>query len=321
MINTIKPARPRHKPVYRIRNWSDYDRALVHRGSLTLWIGDEALLQWAYEGPPQRGAQWLYSDLAIETMLTLREVFQLTNRAVEGFVCSLFALLQVALPVPDHTTLSRRGRTLDVRLPKQALGPLHLVLDSSGLKVYGEGEWKVRQHGWSKRRTWRKMHLSVDADSGEIQAALLTEAGIHDAQVIEPLLEQVAPPLASVAADGAYDRTNVYRAVHAREPTASIAIPPRRDAKIQQHGNTHAPPLPRDENLRAIRRQGRAQWKHVSGYHRRSLAETTVFRFKTIFGDRLSARRWETQASQFQIRCRALNRMTHLGMPESYRVT
>lgn len=321
MPNTNKHPRPRQKSVYRIRNWSDYDRALVQRGSLTLWIGDDALEHWAYEGPPQRGAQFLYSDLAIETMLTLREVFHQTNREIEGLVGSLFALPSVALPVPDHTTLSRRGRALEVALPKQAPGPLHLVLDSSGLKVYGEGEWKVRQHGWSKRRTWRKIHLSVDADSGEIQAALLTEAGVHDAQIIEPLLAQVELPLASVAADGAYDRANVYRAVQARAPTARIAIPPRRDAKIQQHGNTHAPPLPRDENLRAIRCQGRAQWKRESGYQRRSLAETTLFRFKTIFGDRLSCRRRETQASQFALRCRALNRMTHLGMPESYRVT
>lgn len=321
MANTNKLPDPRPKPVYRIRNWSTYDRALVQRGSLTLWIGEDALQHWADEGPTQRGAQFLYSDLAIQTMLTLREVFHQTNRTIEGWVRSLFGLLQLALPVPDHTTLSRRGRTLEVVLPKQARGPLHLVLDSSGLKVYGEGEWKVRQHGWSKRRTWRKMHLSVDADSGEIQAALLTAAGVHDAQVIEPLLEPVDQPLASVAADGAYDRKNVYRAVQARSPTAQIAIPPRRDAKIQQHGNTHASPLPRDENLRTIRCQGRAPWKRESGYHRRSLAETAVFRFKTIFGDWLSARLWETQVCQFQIRCRALNRMTHLGMPDSYPVT
>jgi IS5 family transposase len=320
MIKKNKTNRPRPKGVYRIRNWKDYDRALVQRASLTVWIDLEASKHWTYEGPSQQGAQFTYSDLAIETLLTLREVFHLTNREVEGFVSSLFTLLRLALPVPDHTTLSRRGRTLEVALPKQARGPLHLVLDSSGLKVYGEGEWKVRQHGWSKRRTWRKMHLSVDAESGEIQAALLSEAGVHDAQMVEPLLQQVELPLMSVAADGAYDRANVYRAVQARAPTARIAIPPRRDAKIQQHGNAHAPPLPRDENLRAIRRQGRPQWKRESGYHRRSLAETAVFRFKTLFAERLSARLWETQVSQFQIRCRALNRMTHLGMPDSYRV-
>jgi IS5 family transposase len=320
MAKTNKISCPRHKPVYRIRNWKDYDRALVQRASLTVWIDLEASKHWTYEGPSQQGAQFTYSDLAIETLLTLREIFHLTNREVEGFVSSLFTLLRLALPVPDHTRLSRRGRTLEVALPKRAPGPLHLVLDSSGLKVYGEGEWKVRHHGWSKRRTWRKMHLSVDAPSGEIQAAVLTPAAVHDAQVIEPLLEPVDSPVASLAADGAYDRKKVYRAVQARAPTARIAIPPRRDAKIQQHGNRHALPLPRDENLRAIRRQGRAQWKRTAGYHRRSLAETAVFRFKTLFGERLSARLWPTQVCQFQIRCRALNRMAHLGMPDSYRV-
>lgn len=321
MDTITKPARPRRKTVYRIGNWPEYDRALVQRGSLTIWIDPEAQKHWEYNGPCQRGAQFSYSDTAIETMLTVREVFHLTNRQTEGWVRSLFEVLDVPLEVADHTTLSRRGKTLAVRLPKRARGPLHLVLDSSGLKVYGEGEWKVRQHGWSKRRTWRKLHLGVDSDSGEIQAARLTEAGVHDAQVVEALLEQVESKVASVAADGAYDRANVYRAVQARAPSARINIPPRRDAKIQQHGNAQTPPLPRDENLRSIRRQGRAQWKRVSGYHRRSLAETAVFRLKTIFGPQLSARRLDTQSAQFDVRCCALNRMTHLGMPQSYRVS
>ena len=318
MPNTNKRRRPRRKAIYHIRNWSAYDRALVQRGSLTVWIDTAAQKQWAYDGPAQRGAQFTYSDLAIETMLTVREVFHLTNREAEGLVCSLFELLQVALAVPDHTTLSRRGKRLRVRLPKRARGPLHMVLDSSGLKVYGEGEWKVRQHGWSKRRTWCKMHLSVDAASGEIQAAVLSQAGVQDAQAVEPLLEDVEQPLASVSADGAYDRANVYQAIQTHSPGARINIPPRQDAKIQQHGNSQAPPLPRDENLRAIRRQGRARWKRASGYHRRSLAETAVFRLKTIFGKQLSARQLDTQAAQFAIRCRARNHMTHLGMPDSY---
>jgi len=320
MSTTSKPPRPRRKTIYHVRNWSEYDRALVQRGSLTLWIDARVQQQWEYAGPPRRGAQFTYSDVAIEAMLTLKELFHLSNRATEGLGRSLFDLLRVRLAVPDHTTLSRRGKTLRVRLPRQARGPLHLVLDSSGLKVYGEGEWKVRQHGWSQRRTWRKLHLGVDADSGEIQAAVLTEAGAHDAEVVAALLEQVERPLASLAADGAYDRANVYQAVQARAPTAPISIPPRRDARIHQHGNRHAPPLPRDENLRYIRQHGRARWKRVSGYQRRCLAETAVFRLKTIFGDRLSARQFDTQATELGIRCRVLNRMTHLGMPESYPV-
>jgi len=233
---------------------------------------------------------------------------------------SLFTLLHTDLPVPDHTTLSRRGKTLVVRLPRRAQGPLHLVLDSSGLKVYGEGEWKVRQHGWCKRRTWRKVHLSVDAQTGEVQAVMTSEAGWHDSQAAPLLLEEVDKPIASVAADGAYDRRLVYRAIQSRSPTARGAIPPRRDARIWQHGNTRAAPLPRDENLRSIRKKGRRAWKVDCGYHRRSLGETAVFRFKTIFSERLSARLLATQSTQVRVRCRAMNGMTHLGMPNSDRV-
>jgi hypothetical protein len=317
---TTKKTRPRRKRRYHIRNWVSYDRALVNRGSLTVWISDEALEGWVYTGEAQRGAQPDYSDRAIETMLTIKEVFSLTNRATEGLVRSLFQLMRINLSVPDHTTLSRRGRTVQIQLPKRAKGSLHLVLDSSGLKVYGEGEWKVRQHGWSKHRTWRKFHLAVETATGEVQAAMLSEAGVTDAQMVEPLLTQLDQPVARVTADGIYDQRQVYQALKRQAPRASILIPPRQNARIWQHGNTPAQPLPRDETLRYIRAHGRAAWKKHSGYHQRSLAETAVFRFKTIFSDRLSARRLETQASQLGARCRALNLMTHLGMPDSYKV-
>ena len=309
------------KTPYRVKNWPEYDRALVQRGAVTLWITDDAIEGWLYNGPAHRGAPFVYSDAAIEMVLTLREVYHLTNRGAEGFLRSLFQKFGVPLPVPDHTTLSRRGRTVSVRLPKQAQVPLHLVLDSSGLKVYGEGEWKVRQHGYSRRRTWRKIHLGVDSESGEIQAVELTEASVHDSQAVRPLLEEVERPLASAAGDGSYDCREVYEALQKHSPGVQIAIPPRRDARIWRHGNSKGPPHPRDENLRYIRRHGRRAWKRHSGYHRRSLAETAVFRLKTIFGDHLSARLLETQRTQARIRCRALNRMTQLGMPDSYAVT
>jgi hypothetical protein len=193
---------------------------LVQRGALTIWISEEALAAWGYQGPRQRGAQFDYSDQAIEAMLTLKEVFHLSNRAAEGMVRSVFALLQVALMVPDHSTLSRRGRTVQIRLPKRARGPLHVVMDSSGLKVFGEGEWKVRQHGWSKRRTWRKMHLSVDVESGEVQAAMLSTAGVSDAEMVEPMVIQIEQPLARVAADGAYDQRRVYGEYACTAPAA-----------------------------------------------------------------------------------------------------
>lgn len=311
----------RSKATYRIRNWREYDRSLVQRGSLTVWIDKQALRHWRYEGPPQQGAPFEYSDLAIKSMLSLRELFHLPNRAVEGFVRSLFERLGICLPVPHHTTLSRRGKRVAVRLPKRARGPLHLVIDSSGLKVHGEGEWKVRQQGYSKRRTWRKMHLTVDAQSREIQAAVLTEAGVTDAEAVPAMVEQVDFPLASASADGAYDKKDVYESLSAHSPGVQINIPPRKDAKIRQHGNRKQLPLAPDETLRQIRRLGRKGWKKQCGYHRRrSLAETAMFRMKTLFGERLRARRLDTQTTEFGVRCYLLNRMTHLGMPASYRI-
>jgi hypothetical protein len=195
----------------------------------------------------------------------------------------------------------------------------HIVVDSTGLKIYGEGEWKVRQHGPSKRRTWRKLHLSVDEGSHQIQAMLLTEAGVDDAEAGQQLVEETPGPIKQVSADGAYDKRKFYDTCQARN-VETIIVPPRRNAVIWQHGNCSAPPLPRDENLRRIRQVGRQRWKEESGYHRRSLAETAVFRFKIIFGNTLSSRTLPRQMTEARIKCVALNRMTCLGMPDSYRV-
>lgn len=219
--------------------------------------------------------------------------------------------------MPDHTTLSVRGKGLSVRLPKQRSASLHIVVDSTGLKIYGEGEWKTRKHGISKRRTWRTLHISVRTEDGEIEAVVLGEAGLSDANAVEPMLEQIDQAIESFGADGAYDKRKVYQKVQKHSPDCQMPIPPRRDARIWQHGNCKAPPHPRDENLRYIRKHGRNAWKKDSNYHQRSLAETAMFRLKTIFGGELSTRLLETQITQATIRCRTLNIMTHLGMPDS----
>ena len=315
-----KRTQSRRKELYRVKNWSEYEKALVQRGSITFWLSDDITQTWLYVGEKQRGSQFDYSDKAVEIMLTLKEVFHLTNRGVEGFVRSLFQMMKIDLPVPDHSTLSRRGKTLKVKLSKQASGSLNLVLDSTGLKIYGEGEWKVRKHGCSKRRTWRKLHLGADPESGEIQAVCLTENKVSDDAAVKELLEQIEQTLLACAADGAYDKRKVYDALNRHSPEVEILIPPRKNARIWQHGNSKAERLKRDENLRYIRKHGRRQWKDDSGYHMRSLAETAMFRLKTIFGGELSARLLVTQTTQALIRCWALNKMTHLGMPESYQV-
>jgi hypothetical protein len=310
----------RPKTLYRVRNWSEYDEALVKRGSITFWLSDDFEESWHYTGEKQRGSQYDYSEQAIVIMQTVKNVFHLPNRATEGFIRSIFAMLKVSLAVPDHTTLSRRGKELKVSLPKKADGHLDIVMDSSGLKIFGEGEWKVRSHGKSKRRTWRKLHVGVDPHSGEIQAAALTTNSVSDSQMVASLLAQIEQPIGRFAGDGSYDKRNVYDSLNQHAPDTVLLIPPRKNARIWQHGNTKAERLRRDENLRAIRKSGRQAWKRDSGYHIRSLAETTMFRLKTIFGDRLSARLLKTQVTQALIRCAALNRMTHLGMPDCYKV-
>lgn len=306
---------------YRLRNWAEYNKSLVKRGEITLWIDDDVISTWKATptGPRPRGGQKQYSDGAIECLLLVKAVYHLTLRATTGFARSFRKTLRARFPIPDYTTLCRRAKTLAVKLPTRSRGPIHAVLDSSGLKVYGEGEWKVRQHGYSKRRTWRKLHLGVDEATGEINAEELTEAGTDDAEMVKPLLEQTSAPVKQMSGDGAYDKDKVYAAAQA-QGVKTITIPPRRDAHIWQHGNCAAAAHPRDENLRRIREVGRKQWKIESGYHRRSLAETAMFRFKTIFGDHLSAREMTRQKTEARIKSVALNRMTQLGMPESYRV-
>jgi hypothetical protein len=284
-----------------------------------VWVDEAAIAAWRYTGPAQRGAQYVYTEAAIHCVLTLRVVYHLALRATEGLARSVFALLDVALPVPSYSTLSRRAAELPVALgalPRST--PLHLVIDSSGFKVHGEGEWKVRQHGWSKRRTWRKLHLAVDEATGEIVAAIASEAGVADEDALPDLLGQVRGEIHQVSADGAYDKRSCYDAL--AECGAKAIIPPRRDAKIWQHAKCAGAPWQRDENLRAIRQKGRQRWKQDSGYHRRSLAETTFFRCKTIFGPTLHARTFPGQATELFIKAAALNRMTHMGMPESYRL-
>jgi IS5 family transposase len=320
-MSMAKKKSPSPKTVYRIRNWSAYNQSLVKRGSITVWVDEAALAGWQATPPEQRkrGGQYDYSDAAITVLLVLKSVYHLSLRETEGFACSLFELMKVELPVPDYTTLSRRAGGLAVSLPAQSSEPIHLVLDSTGLKIYGEGEWKVRQHGYSKRRTWRKLHLGIDEARGEIQAVVLSEASLDDAAAAPDLLAQTQARIEQVSGDGAYDKGKVYTACQEQE-IATITIPPRRDARIWQHGNCKAPPHPRDENLRRIRRVGRKTWKRESGYHRRSLAETMVFRFKMIFGHQLQAREIHRQVTEARIKCLALNRMTRLGMPDSYPV-
>jgi len=287
---------------------------------LTLWITEDVLQTWHPTVPEgRRGHPRTYTDTAVGTMATLQEIYHLGLRQTEGLLQSIGELLHLEVAIPDYSTLSRRRATLEIALPRTCGSEaLHVVVDSTGVKVFGEGEWKVRQHGYSYRRTWRKVHLGVDEASGELVAAVVTTNNYSDSQILPDLLAQVEEEIQQVSGDGGYDRRNCYEAIRARQ--AQATIPPQRNAKIWQHGNTKAERLARDQNLRRIRQVGRAAWKRECGYHRRSLAETTMFRLKTIFSERVTARGFAGQAVQVLVRCAALNRMTQLGKPDSYRV-
>jgi transposase len=303
---------------YRLRNWSEYNTGLKKRGSLTLWMEESALDGWlaaSQDGKP--GASLYYSELAIMTMATLKVVYRLPGRQCQGFLESIFQIMQLDLAVPDHSTLSRRMGQLEIDLPVvPATGARHVVVDSTGVKVYGEGEWKTRQHGVSKRRTWRKLHLGVDEATGEILAAVVSTNNVRDGEVFGDILDQIDEDIYQVSADGAYDQRDCYQIIEDRR--ADAIIPPRKDAVIWQHGNSKAPPHPRDENLRKIRKHGRKKWKKDAGYHRRSIAETTMFRLKVTFGDRVSARKFDNQASELFVKCKVLNRMIQVAKPDSY---
>ena len=266
----------------------------------------------------QRGHPRTYSETAIGTMATIQEVYHLGVRQTEGLLESIGEMLHLEVAIPSYSTLSRRRATLAIELPRtRSKEALHVVVDSTGVKVFGEGEWKVRQHGYTYRRTWRKVHLGIDEASGEIVAAVVTTNNYSDSQLLPDLLEQVEEEIEQVSGDGGYDKRQCYEAIQARHARATI--PPQHNAKIWQHGNTKADRLARDENLRRIRQVGRAAWKRESRYHRRSLAETAMFRLKTIFSDRVTARGFAGQAAQVLVRCAALNRLTQLGRPDSYR--
>jgi hypothetical protein len=304
------------KAKYRVTNWPEYEVALVKRGSLTIWMTEEAIAAWQAPATGKRGGQPIYSAIAIETSLALRLVFQQPLRQTEGLLRSIAGTLKINIAIPDHTTLSRRSGGLTI-LPKRIdrTEPLHLLVDSTGLKIYGEGEWLDQKHGIRSRRRWRKLHLGVDADTHEIVAMELTPDDVGDISVMPDLLDQIDVQVASMTADGAYDGQAVYDAVTERHPKAAVIVPPRITAVSVETTATQ-----RDKHLATIAEHGRMSWQRSSGYNRRSLVETTMFRYKTAIGRRLRARTLPNQRTEAKVGCNVLNRMTGLGMPVSARI-
>lgn len=308
----LKCPAPKPRPRSRVTNWRDYNRALVARGAITLWIDEAVAAGWGAAG----GKGWRYSDIAILCALSLRAVFGLTLRQTQGFLHDLTRLLGLEITVPHYSTFSRRAATLSVPVPaRPAGGPVHLAVDATGLKVYGEGEWKVRVHGKDRRRVWRKLHLAVDTRTGTLHAHALTASEVHDGAELEGLLARTDAPIAAVCADKAYDSFDCHAAILARE--ARPVIPPRKGAAIRPPPGRKDVPHTRGAAVARIAEVGRDAWKAETGYHRRSLAETAMLRYKTLIGPSLRSRTFDRQKAEAAVAVRCINRFTALGMPRS----
>ncbi|MCM2294675.1 IS5 family transposase [Allorhizobium sp. BGMRC 0089] len=313
---------PRQK--FKVTNWAAYNESLRRRGDLTVWISDEVLCLWSASRRTSRGGQPKYSDLAITMCLTLRIAFGLPLRQTQGLMRSVVMLMGVDIAVPDFSTLSRRSTGLTLPpLRRQAASnrePAHLVMDSTGLKVFGEGEWLENKHKIKmKRKRWRKLHLGLDLVSGDIICSQLTTDDVGDPTALPDLLDQIQTPVSRFLADGAYDGapTREFLAERLGEIVEVVIPPPRTAVSSPQSGQS---PTVRDRHIAEINTKGRIAWQKSTGYNQRSRIETQMGRWKTVIGQKLRARAFPNQKTEVKIGVRVLNRMTKLGRPEFRRV-
>lgn len=309
------------KMKFKVTNWPEYEAGLRQRGSLTVWLTPQALSCWQAPKRTTPGGQPRYSDLAIGTALMLGLVFGLRLRATEGLLTSVLRLMGLDLAVPDHTTLSRRaskpstpGKRYGDRIPQN--GPIHVLIDSTGLQVYGAGQWLEEKHGAKLRRGWRKLRLALDADSGDIIAHVMTDQEAGDALQVAPLLDQIDTPIGQFTADGAYDGERTYGAVTNHSPDAAVVIPPRANAVERKDTD---PSSQRARHIATINADGRMKWQAATGYGKRSLVETAIGLYKSIIGRRLRARSFAAQQTEVAIGRAVLNRMLVCARPNSVR--
>lgn len=306
------------KAKYEVKNWTEYDAGLRARGSLTLWVTEDVIAGWNAAPRSTPGGQPVYADIAIEASLMLRGAFTLPLRQTEGLMDSVFQLMGIELTAPDHSTVSRRAATLpSISCGPLPAGPLHVLIDSTGLKVYGAGEWLMEKHGVRARRSWRKLHLAVDANTGMIVASTLTDKDVDDPSQVQPLLDQLQDEIAQVTADGAYDGEPTYQTIEARGADIAVVIPPRATAVLSDEAATS--PSQRDRHITTIAEKGRLAWQDETGYGRRSLVETAMGRYKAIIGPRLRLRCPKRQRTETEIGVAVLNRMLAAGRPKSVR--
>lgn len=312
---------------YKIHNHSEYTKSLINRGDITLRFSEDLFENWFATSPttPKEGRPFLFSDTTIECCLAIQHLTRMPLRAVQGFIRGLLNRLGLNhLPVPCYTQISRRAKAMGSKL-KDAFNCLainsnvtDIAIDSTGLKVYGEGEWKTRQHGYSKRRVWRKLHLGVCPDTHEIIVGSLTTHKIHDSSMFEPLLAALPEGVEKVLADKGYDSQSCYKAGYERN--IKVVVPPRKNAVLK----ADPPPylLDRQQACQEIQALGgddaaHGLWKKEVEYHKRSNVETAMHRFKQAFGDRLRSRTIEGQKAEVWTKILILNDFVKKGMPDS----
>ena len=304
------------KATYKVKNWAEYNDALRKRGDITVWFTEPAIQSWIPENTGKQGRPQKYSNLAIETCLFLRMVCSLPLRQTEGFARSLVRLMGLSLNIPDYSTLSKRSINLELSELAQTLKPgSHIIIDSTGLKVYGKDEWHQDKHGVNARRTWRKLHIVID-EKHQIIAYDITDNSKGDPTTAVDLLDQIEHSFNVVLGDGAYDSVKLTNAILNKQPAASIVIPPPSDAVISQEGYTQ-----RDHHIRLLEEVGRIARQKENDYGLRSHVELCMLRYKKIIGPSMKAREIPQQKTEGGIGVRVLNRMTSLGMPESVKVS
>ncbi|MBN2259835.1 MAG: IS5 family transposase [Clostridiales bacterium] len=303
------------KKSYQIGNWKEYNKSLINRGSITFWFSEEIIKTWgAKKDKNHFGRPLVYSDLAIETSCIIRFFYHLPLRAAQGFLSSLASILRINISIPSYTQVCRRAQKLKLDLKLSNRKITDIVFDSSGLKVYGEGEWKMRTHGKSKRRTWRKLHIGICPKTHDIIVSELTENLSHDSKIMPSLLSYAPKGIKKVYGDKGYDSYRCFKAID--EIGAESIIPTRQNSNIFREMHHK-----RSKILMEIRGLGdddiaRSIWKKLKGYHRRSLVETAFYRIKTMLGPNLKSRKLLSQKIEAMLKCQIINKLNSLGMPQ-----
>jgi hypothetical protein len=303
------------KALYKVTNWAEYNDALRNRGDITIWFTQDAVDNWRPAKTGGRGRPVEYSDHTIETEMLIRQVFKLALRQTEGFMTSIARIMGAAIVIPDFSCISKRTVKLPIILLTKAMKPGSVVIvDSTGLKVYGKDEWHQEKHDVPARRTWRKLHLAID-EHHQVLACELTTPEVGDPTAVVDLLAQIATPFDVFIGDGAYDGEPVSQAVLAHQPDALVIVPPHKTAIVSSTGDTQ-----RDQHIKDIAEKGRITWQRETGYNLRNYVELAMQRYKRIFGNAMKARALTRQKTEAGISASALNRMSNLGMPISVKV-